>query len=97
MKRKRKGKIKREHSIIYGLLPILEQVAEWDEVKTIMPGRISRTAKAVSVIHLRQAPSLAGIKLIAHGNGVVQEVFLTSSQPEDLICKLREEKMVTDE
>jgi hypothetical protein len=92
--RYRKRKIKREHTIIHGLLPILERVAEWDEVKTITPGRISRTSKAVSGITLRRSASPAGVKLIAHGNGVVQEVFLTTSRrPTELIRKLREEKV----
>ena len=40
MKKYRAGKIKREHSVIEQLWPVLEQIAECDLVTSIIPGPI---------------------------------------------------------
>lgn len=80
-------KIKYEHSMIKGLAKLLESIQHWDEIKTIIPGRI-KPSKNLTQLHLLvQYMTNNGIKCLAKGEGV-QEVFFVSPNPEELIIRI---------
>lgn len=80
------SKIKYEHSMIGGLRAYLEQRLEpMAEIHSIIPGRISRARGGHSELRIRyQYATETGAKLIAKGPGVVQEVFIVTSDPDGL-------------
>lgn len=84
--------VKREHSIINGLLPLLEQIATQPSVSAVIPGRISVTRGAAPALQLRLGPrTMTGVKLTARRSTTAQEVFVVTSEPEKLIDYLRQE------
>ena len=89
--RAKSSKIKYQHHMIAGLRKFLEEELEpLEEVQSIFPGRIQRTKGAHSGLKIRvQYVTQTGIKLIAHGSSVVQEVFVVTPQPEKLKEKLK--------
>lgn len=83
----RSSKIKQEHSIIKGLKKLLQKLAKMEEVRSIIPGKISK-AKTVKELHLTiQYEIEGGIKCIAKGQGV-QEVFIICSNIEKVISTI---------
>jgi len=80
------SKIKYEHNMIKGLREFLEAELEPLEfVSAIFPGRIRRTKGTTSSLKVRfQYQTPTGAKLLAYGPGVVQEVFVVTSEPERL-------------
>jgi Predicted metal-binding protein (DUF2103) len=85
----RKNKIKKEHSIIKNLEALLLIISKWDEVISIIPGRI-KPANKQHKLHLTVSyMTKTGIKCIAKGDGV-QEVFIVSSSPEETKTKIKE-------
>lgn len=87
----RKNGIKRDHSLIQGLEEALRPIAALPGVKTFIPGR-QRNARTRNGPFLTvQAHTPDGLKLAAHGKGVIQEVFVVTSDRETV------EKAVTVE
>lgn len=84
------SKIKYEHSMIAGLRAYLENELEpIPEIRSIIPGRISRTRGGRSELRIRyQYETETGAKLIARGPGVVQEVFVVTSDAAGLRKRL---------
>ncbi len=72
--------------MIGGLRAYLEhQLEPIPQIRSIIPGRISRTQGGRSELRVRyQYTTETGAKLIAKGPGVVQEVFVVTSDPDDL-------------
>ena len=70
--------------MIGGLRAWLENELEpIPEIRSIIPGRINRTRGGQSELRIRyQYETETGAKLIAHGPGVVQEVFIVTTDPE---------------
>lgn len=78
------SKIKYKHSIIQHLRHVLEEIEVWEEIKTIIPGRINRT-KARSMFKIAvQYQTSSGLKCIAKSGGTVQEVFFVTVKPQEL-------------
>lgn len=79
MKKYRAGKIKREHSIIEKLWPVLEEMAECDLITSIIPGPISPlNAKAFEVTFQRFTDT--GLRLLAKNGSAVQEVYVVTPE-----------------
>ena len=96
MKHRGSSKIKYEHQMIMGLREVLEKIAGWEEVKSIIPAVINRRKGASSsgAIELKvQYPTKDGLKCLAHGTGVVQEVFIVTPCPEKVAERLKGEKL----
>jgi len=72
--------------LIPGLKEFLEHDLEpLEHVRTIIPGRIRKTRKFTSGLHIRfEYPVSGGAKIMAYSSGAVQEVFVVTSQPEKL-------------
>ena len=92
--RRRKGKIKVQHTLIEGLSPILERIAEWEEVESIIPGEI-RTKGGVSKgghsLSLKYRTK-TGFKLMWRKGVSSQEVFVVckKGREDDFLMKFRE-------
>lgn len=84
--------VKREHSIINGLLPVLEQIAAQPTVSAVIPGRISVTRGGTPTLRLRRGPAtMTGFKLTARRGTTAQEVFIVTTEPEKVIAYLANE------
>lgn len=72
--------VKRKHSIIEGVLPILEQIAEIDGVRKVIPASISYSPnRRISGQKIRlQRGTVSGFKLLAHCKGAIQEIFVVT-------------------
>lgn len=87
--RYRQNKVKREHSIIEGLLPTLERIASLPGVHGVTPGRIRpRSRPGPPGIRLQYLTE-TGFKLLARSNTAVQEVFVVANEPGPVIDRLR--------
>ncbi len=77
-----KHKVKRQHQIIEGILPILEEIGRIEGVKKVTPAGISYTPKrSVCMPELKiQRETISGLKLMARSKGKLQEVFITIEQ-----------------
>jgi hypothetical protein len=82
--------VKREHSVIEGLLPALERIAAHPTVSGIIPGRISVTRGATPTLQLRMGTrTITGFKLNARRLSTAQEVFVVTTHPEATVAYLR--------
>lgn len=89
----RAGKIKREHSVIERLWPVLEQMAESDLITTIIPGPISPlNAKGFAITFQRFTET--GLRLLAKNGSAVQEVYVVAPQKEAALAWLAAEAFV---
>lgn len=88
MHRYRAGKIKREHTIIPGVLPLLEQVAAHPRVSAVIPGPIHPKSAATRVYLSYQYPTDSGFKLLARNTSAVQEVFIVTGHPHQVLEQL---------
>ncbi len=82
--------VKREHSVIGGLLPTLEHIAAHPSVSAVIPGRITVTRGATSTLQLRLGPrTITGFKLNARRLSTAQEVFVVTTELEATLSHLR--------
>ena len=74
---KRLKTIKKDHHVIDGIMPLLEQVAELPGVQRVIPGVIFPKPNPNKKPFIRvQRETSSGLKLLAHNNECIQEVFL---------------------
>ncbi|MGE5674769.1 MAG: DUF2103 domain-containing protein [Mycobacterium leprae] len=77
----RAGKIKREHSVIEKLWPVLEQMADTDLITSIIPGPISPlNSKGFEITFQRFTET--GLRLLAKNGSAVQEVYVVAGNKE---------------
>ena len=83
------SKIKQEHGTIKGLLKLLKSIEHWEEIRSIIPGRIKPSTNT-NKLHLTvQYKTKTGVKLLAKSDGI-QEVFIVSTEPDKLIERIRQ-------
>ncbi len=82
----RKNKIKREHGIIKGLKRFLEDnVSSLDSVEGIIPGEIKvGKTKGENLVVRYKYSTISGAKLMARSGNSVQEVFVITSDADEL-------------
>ena len=89
-----KRSVKRKHNIIQDILPLLEKIAKIEGIKKVIPAKISYSpTRGISQPKIKfQREIMSGFKLIAHGRGAVQEIFIAvdGSKKNDVGYKLRE-------
>jgi len=87
--RKAQGKLKIEHSIIDGVRDFLEQLlADNEEIRSVIPGRISPVRDAKGEIKVRvTVPTQNGWKAIALSAGARQELFISTSLTQEELEK----------
>lgn len=94
MNKFRQGKIKREHSIIPGLLPLLEALAECPHVQTVIPGPIGPGATSRGRELTFQYFTDTGLKLLGKNGDAIQEVFLVSADKDGTRVWLQAEGLI---
>jgi len=77
LKKYRAGKIKREHSVIEQLWPVLEHIAECDLVTSVIPGPISPLGTHGFEVTFQRFTE-TGLRLLAKNGAAVQEVYLVA-------------------
>ena len=91
MKHRGQGsKLKYEHALIEGLRPLLESIAPWEEIHSIIPGRIRPAKGSKRQIKLEIKYSIVtGLKALAKNGAAVQEVFFVTGNPKAVRERLR--------
>jgi hypothetical protein len=81
--RDKSSKLKYEHALIEGLRPLLESIAPWEDIHSIIPGRIRRAKGSKRRIRLEiKYFTGTGLKALAKTGTAVQEVFFVTSNPQ---------------
>jgi hypothetical protein len=84
--------VKREHSVMAGLVPVLERIAACPEVSGVTPGRISVVRGGAPSLVLRfGTPTISGLKLTARRGTTAQEVFVVTARADAVLDFLRRE------
>jgi hypothetical protein len=77
------SKLKYEHAFIEGLRPLLESIAPWAEIHSIIPGRIRPAKGSKRQIRLEiKYSTVTGLKALAKNGTAVQEVFFVTGNPQ---------------
>ena len=81
--RGKSSKLKYEQALIGGLRPLLESIAPWEEIHSIIPGRIRPTKGSKRPIRLETKYFTGtGLKVLAKTGTAVQEVFFVTANPQ---------------
>jgi hypothetical protein len=89
--RGKSSKLKYEHALIEGLRPLLESIAPWEEIHSIILGRIRPTKSSRRQIRLEiKYSTVTGLKALAKTGTAVQEVFFVTANPEAVRERLLE-------
>ncbi len=80
----RRHRVKREHGLLPGLAPVLEEIACHPAVKSIIPARINSAIAGSKVQLSWKYETPTGVKLLAKSGGGVQEIFVVTNDPEAL-------------
>lgn len=84
------GKIKTEHSIIEGLYDLLEDLASWPEINSIIPGRIMRRGSSQPNPTIAiTIPTQTGWKAVGKSKGSVQDFFIITDTPDVVAQKIK--------
>lgn len=87
--------VKRKHSIIEDVLPLLENIAKIEGIKKVVPAKISYSpTRRISQPKIKfQRETISGFKLIAHGRCTIQEIFVAvdGSKKREVESKIKEE------
>ncbi len=89
----RAGKIKREHSVIENLWPVLEQIAECDLVTSIIPGPIRPLSTQNPEVTFQRFTD-TGLRLLAKNGTAVQEVYIVAPEKQAALEWLAAEGIV---
>lgn len=81
-------KIKAEHAIITGIKSLLLTIESWEEVKSVIPGRIKSVNKSHPPHIKVQYETIAGLKCLALSGPAIQEVFIVSNNADVLKMRL---------
>jgi len=80
-----KHKVKRQHSVLDGMLPLLEKIGKIEGIKRVIPARISYSPKRKVDYEIKiQRKTITGLKLLVHNKGGIQEVFLITNSDIDI-------------
>lgn len=83
--RHRKGNVKREHHLLQGIENCLEEVGKHPDIKSVIPGRIKSAIRGSQVDLQFKYRTTSGLKFLAKSSGGVQEIFIVTSKPEEII------------
>ena len=74
--------------MIKGLRRLPEQIESWPEIKSIIPGEIRPIKSGGKLTLTFQYETPSGVKYLAKSNSAVQEVFIVTQSPKELIQRL---------
>jgi len=91
----RSDKIKREHTVIREIGPLLQEIAQHAEIKSVLPGRINQRTGSGHQPYLQlQYITETGFKLLGKTSSSIQEVFVVTNSPENVLQKLKKERII---
>ena len=91
----RKNNVKREHSTIKSIVPILEKITSLPSVKGIIPGRIKPIRGSYPEVKLEfKVLTDSGIKCLIKSDRAVQEVFVICNDTEETLKQMRSLKLI---
>ncbi len=91
----RLNKIKREHTIIEDILPLLTEIAKIKSVKSIIPGRINRRSGSGIQPYLQLKYNTdSGIKMLGKNSSSIQEIFVVTDKTEKTYKQLQKIEFV---
>lgn len=93
VKKYRDGKIKREHTVIERVWPVLEEMAGCAAITSIIPGPISSLGSRGLEITFQRFTE-TGLRLLAKNGSAVQELYLVTPQPQVVLNWLAEQGLV---
>ena len=85
----RSHKVKQEHSIIGGLLPVLQAIGGLPQVASVIPARIKVGSGSAGLVLRMATGTESGIKINAISRSSIQEVFIHTSDREAVLQYLR--------
>ncbi|OGJ51953.1 hypothetical protein A2335_00910 [Candidatus Peregrinibacteria bacterium RIFOXYB2_FULL_32_7] len=85
MPKYRVSKIKRQHTILPGIDKLLLKLSEFENVKSITPGRIKKATAFFKPILTFSVELENGVKLIGKSGKAVQEVFVVTENKEAVL------------
>ena len=78
--------VKREHSVIKGIIPLLENITKLEYVEAIVPGRIKPISGNYPIPKIEyKTKTTTGIKCLAKSERATQEIFIISNNVKLLI------------
>lgn len=87
--------VKRQHSTIKDIIPLLEKITRTPEVKAIIPGRIKPVAGNYPKPQIEfKVRTASGFKCIAKSSRSVQEIFIITDETDTVIKFLQEQKLI---
>lgn len=94
----RRNNVKREHSTIKDIIPILEKITKQPNVKGIIPGRIKPIRGSYPKARIEfKVFTDSGIKCLAKSDRAVQEVFIICTEIEKTLKLLIDLKLVVND
>ncbi len=81
----RKGRVKKEHHLLDGISDILDDLGKHPSVKSIIPARIKSAIRGSKAELQVKYETTSGLKLLAKSSGGVQEIFVVTNKPKDVI------------
>lgn len=87
----RSGKIKREHSIVSSIEPLLERLEQCPAVQAIIPAEIAHSPSPAQPTLTFQRCTEQGLRLLGKGGGAVQEVYVVTPDREAVLEWMRQE------
>lgn len=78
------GKIKTEHTIVEDFFELLQHLVSYDEIGSIIPGRIMRRGGSVKTEIKLTIPTSSGWKALGKSRGVTQEFFIVTDHPQKI-------------
>ncbi len=85
----RRGNVKREHHLLQGIEDCLEAVGKHPDVKSVIPGRIKNAVRGSRVELQYKYPTSSGLKFLAKSSGGVQEIFIVTNNPNEVITYIK--------
>jgi hypothetical protein len=83
VRRRDNKKIVSNHSsLIPGLKEAMCEIAAWDEVDSVVPGRIRRGGHTSNFVITIQRSTISGLRCIAKRGSGNQALFITTSKPD---------------
>ena len=91
----RKNNVKREHSVIDNIIPLLEDITKLPFVKSIVPGRIKPISGNYPKARIEfKTITPSGVKCLAKSGRATQEIFIVTVDIEALETTTRNNRTI---
>lgn len=91
----RTNKVKHEHSTTNDMKGLFAAIAASPYASSVLPGQIKRKHGDENGLFYQYTQG-GSVKLLAKGLGIVQEIFVVSTEPERLLADLKEKGLLRE-